>query len=169
MPWRGGSTLSLTKRRKSKLSKLMRKNNSTIIWSLKIFMLFMIFLILNICLHEYAHIQTLRLLGGDGYVKYTLLSGHTIVTAFPKYEHWRIFTALSGGGIIVIIYFILDHIIVETDVSIALRLMIGHQLPYTIMEGLGLNLLQITNVAVALGMILVAIWSIPLFKKTFYP
>lgn len=125
----------------------------------------LIFLVLNICLHEYAHIQVLQFFGGEGYVKYTLLSGYTQVTVIPSYEHWYILTALAGGSVVVAIYYILDSVIVEADTSIALRLVIGNQLPYAIMEGLGLNLLPITNVAVACGMILAVIWCIPLFKK----
>ncbi len=125
----------------------------------------MIFLVLMISLHEYAHIQMLHLLGGDGYVKYTFLSGLTKVTIIPTNLHWHTLTALAGGGTVVLIYYILDGMILEADTSIALRMVIGHQLPYTIMEGLGLNTSPLCSVAVGLGMILAMIWSIPLFRK----
>jgi len=125
----------------------------------------LIFLVMTICLHEYAHIQMLHLLGGDGYVKYTFFSGYTKVTVIPSYEHWHILTALAGGGIVVLVYYTLDGMILEADTSIALRLVIGHQLPYAIMEGLGLNLLPICSVVIAFGMILAFIWCIPLFNK----
>ena len=124
-----------------------------------------IFLVLMICFHEYAHVQMLHLLGGDGHVKYTFLSGYTKVTAIPIYEHWYILTALAGGGTVVLVYYVLDVLIREAGASIALRLVIGHQLPYAIMEGLGLNCLPVCNIVIGLGMILATIWSLPLFKE----
>lgn len=125
----------------------------------------LIFLVMTICLHEYAHIQALHLLGGDGYVRYTFLSGFTKVTVIPSYEHWHILTAVAGGGVVVLVYYVLDGLILEADTSIALRLVIGHQLPYAIMEGLGLNTSPLCSVAVGLGMILAMVWCAPLFKK----
>lgn len=125
----------------------------------------MIFLVITICLHEYAHLQALHLLGGEGYIKYTFLSGMTLVTENPTNPHWHTLTALAGGGIVVLVYYVLDALILEDDTSIALRLVIGHQLPYAIMEGLGLNHLPVCNVAIGLSMIVATIWSAPLLKR----
>lgn len=125
----------------------------------------LIFLVLTICLHEYSHVQVVNLLGGEAYVKYTLLSGVTVVTNIPTYPHWWILTALAGGLTVVFIYYVLDSLILEDDTSIALRLVIGHQLPYAILEGLGLNHSPLCSVVIGLGMVLAMIWSIPLFRK----
>lgn len=125
----------------------------------------LIFLVLMICLHEYAHVQMLHLLGGDGYVKYTFLSGYTKVTVIPSYEHWYILTALAGGGVVVLVYYILDGLILEADTSIALRLVIGHQLPYALLEGLGVTQPIIYTIAITGGMLLALIFSLPLFRK----
>lgn len=125
----------------------------------------LIFLVLMICLHEYAHVQMLHLLGGDGYVKYTFLSGYTKVTVIPRYEHWYILTALAGGGVVVLVYYILDGLILEADTSIALRLVIGHQLPYALLEGLGVTQPIIYTIAITGGMLLALIFSLPLFRK----
>ena len=117
-----------------------------------------------ICLQEYAHIQALHLFGGEGYVRYTIFSGVTKVTTIPTYEHWYVITAIAGGATVVFVYYILDMLIIDAEISIALRLVIGHQIPYTILEPLGLTTHPICSVAVALGMGVAAGYSFPLFR-----
>ena len=125
----------------------------------------LIFFVIMVSLHEYAHVQVIQLLGGEGFVKFTVLSGVTTVTRIPAFPHWHILTAVTGGGTVAAIYYALDGLILEDDTSIALRLVTGHQLPYAVLEGLGLNRHPLTLAAVAIGVLMGAAWSIPLFKK----
>lgn len=97
----------------------------------------------------------LHLLGGEGYVEYTFISGFTRVTVVPSYEQWRILTALAGGCAVVIVYYTLNWLVHEDDTSIILCLLIAQQMPYAIMEGLGLAYTPICVVAVGAGMIIV--------------
>ena len=125
----------------------------------------LIFLLLAICLHEYAHIQMIQFLGGEGYVKYTILSGYTGVTLVPLYPYWSIMTALAGGCTVASVFYVLDGLIQKNDTSIAFRLVIGHQLSYALMESLGPKITPICGIIIGLGMSLSLIWSFPLIKK----
>jgi len=56
-----------------------------------------VFFMLTLAWHEFCHLMVLKVLGGDGYIIYTLLGGFVIITKAPDTLLELVLVYLSGG------------------------------------------------------------------------
>jgi len=58
---------------------------------------FFVFFLLTLAFHEFCHYTVLILMGGKGYVIWTLMGGLCVITKTPPTLVGKILTLLSGG------------------------------------------------------------------------
>ena len=67
---------------------------------------YLVYAFITVGLHEYFHLQTLRLLGGDGYIRLTWMGGYCVAEVLPKHGIWLWY--LSGGLFTALVLFLLS-------------------------------------------------------------
>jgi len=111
----------------------MSEFKAKIISIVEYFIHYMVFLLVVTGIHEYFHLVTLRMLGGDGYIKLTWYGGACVPTVLPEKGLWLFY--LSGGAFTALVLFLLSWLFEnEIEERCAVLPFILNQAVYSILE-----------------------------------
>ena len=97
------------------------------------FVHYLVFLLVVTGIHEYFHLVTLRMLGGDGYIKLTWYGGACVPTVLPERGLWLFY--LSGGAFTALVLFLLSWLFEnEIEERCAVLPFLLNQSVYSILE-----------------------------------
>ncbi|MBU4502457.1 MAG: hypothetical protein KKA79_07710 [Nanoarchaeota archaeon] len=138
-----------------KLRRGIRPKNSAINFAIEFTISWLLFILLAYAIHEYSHLLTLKMLGGDGAItEWNLMTP----ISMPPVEHGAALIALAGGWGVMIVYSILLLIIEEMQERCALLIIAIQQGIYGVGEmmahmGIGVNMFVVAFLGYVIGII----------------
>ncbi|MBM3199937.1 hypothetical protein FJZ53_03280 [Candidatus Woesearchaeota archaeon] len=133
----------------------IRPKNSGINFAIEFSISWVLFILLAYAIHEYSHLITLKILGGEGAITEWNL---TTPIQMPNIEHGKALVAIAGGWGVMIIYAILMLIIGELEERCALLIISIQQGIYGVGEmlfhlGAPINMLTVAFIGYTVGTI----------------
>ena len=114
-----------------RLRKGIRPRNSGVNFAIEFAISWVLFILLAYAIHEYSHLLTLKILGGEGAItEWNLMTP----IQMPELEHGKALVALAGGWGVMIVYSILLLIIDDMQERCALLIIAVQQGIYGIGE-----------------------------------
>jgi len=138
-----------------RLRKGIRPKNSALHFAIEFAISWTLFILLAYAIHEYSHLLTLKMIGGQGAItEWNLMTP----THIPEIEHGKSLVALSGGLGVMIVYSILMLIIDDIQERAALFIIAIQQAIYGFGEmifhlGYNVNMFTIAFVGYLIGII----------------
>jgi len=142
-----------------RLRKSIRPSNTSINFAIEFAISWFLFLLLGYAIHEYSHLLTLKMLGGEGAItEWNLMTP----IQMPNIEHGKAIIALAGGFGVMIVYSILMLIIDDLQERCALFVIAVQQGIYGVGEmmfhlGYGVNMFAISFFGYIVGAVPVMI------------
>lgn len=138
-----------------KLRKRITPKNSAVHFAIEFAISWVLFILLAYAIHEYSHLLTLKILGGEGAITEWNL---TTPISMPQVEHGAALIALAGGWGVMIIYSILLLILDDVQERCALLIIAIQQGIYGIGEmmfhiGIGVNMFFVAFLGYLVGIV----------------
>lgn len=138
-----------------RLRRSIRPRNSGVNFAIEFTISWILFILLAYAIHEYSHLLTLKMMGGEGAItEWNLMTP----ISMPNIEHGRALVALAGGWGVMMIYSILLLIIDDTQERCALLIIAIQQGIYGVGEmmfhmGFNINMLLVAFSGYLIGLI----------------
>lgn len=138
-----------------RLRRGIRPKNSGLNFAIEFTISWVLFILLAYAIHEYSHLLTLKILGGEGAITEWNL---TTPIQMPGIEHGKALVALAGGWGVMIFYSVLLLIIDDVQERCALLIIAIQQGIYGIGEmmfhlGVNVNMFTIAFIGYLVGII----------------
>lgn len=133
----------------------IRPKNSGVNFVIEFSISWILFILLAYAIHEYSHLITLKILGGEGAITEWNL---TTPVQIPEIVHWKALVAIAGGLGVMIIYSILMLVIGDLQERCALLIISVQQGIYGVGEMLfhlnyGVNMFTVAFLGYAVGIL----------------
>jgi len=148
-----------------KLSRKIRPRNTGIYFAMEFTIAWILFILLAYAIHEYSHLLTLKILGGQG-----AITDWNLMTPMhmPSVEHGKAIVALAGGWGVMVMYSILMLLLEDRSERAALFIIAVQQGIYGVGEmmfhiGLPVNMFAVAFFGYLIGAIPVMFMIVKLF------
>lgn len=138
-----------------RLRRSIRPRNSGLNFAIEFTISWVLFILLAYAIHEYSHLLTLKLMGGEGAItEWNLMTP----IHMPNIEHGKALVAIAGGWGVMIVYSILMLVIDDLQERCALLIIAIQQGTYGVGEmmfhlGFNVNMFTVAFLGYVIGII----------------